>query len=89
MATTTYSGLSQRTTAWAAKEMLAHAEPQLVLSKYGQFKPMPKNKAQQIKFRRPVPLALAKTPLTEGTPPTAKALSYEDVTVTLSQYGSH
>ncbi|MEE4109096.1 MAG: N4-gp56 family major capsid protein [Halieaceae bacterium] len=87
MATTTYSSLSQRTTAWAAKEMLAHAEPQLVLSKYGLTKPMPKNTAEQVKFRRPVPLALAKTPLTEGTPPTAKAMAYEDVPVTLSQYG--
>jgi N4-gp56 family major capsid protein len=87
MATTTYSSLSQRTTAWAAKEMLAHAEPQLVLSKYGLTKPMPKNTAEQVKFRRPVPLALAKTPLTEGTPPTAKAMAYEDVAVALSQYG--
>jgi N4-gp56 family major capsid protein len=87
MATTTYAGLSQRTVAWACKEMLAHAEPQLVLSKFGQFKPMPKNVAEQVKFRRPVPLALAKTALTEGVPPTAKAMSYEDVAATLSQYG--
>jgi len=87
MATTTYSSLSQRTTAYAAKEMLAHAEPVLVLSKFGMAKPMPKNKADTVKFRRPIPLALATTPLTEGTPPTAKAMTYEDVTVQLSQYG--
>jgi len=87
MATTTYSGLSQRTTNYAAAEMLAHAEPVLCLSKFGMTKPMPKNKAQTVKFRRPVPLALATTPLTEGTPPTAKAMSYEDVEVILSQYG--
>lgn len=87
MATTTYGSLSQRTVAWACKEMLAHAEPQLVLSKYGMTKPMPKNTSEQVKFRRPVPLALAKTPLSEGAPPTAKAMTYEDVTVTLSQYG--
>jgi len=87
MATTTYSSLSQRTTAYAAAEMLAHAEPVLVLSKFGMAKPMPKNKAETVKFRRPVPLALATTPLTEGTPPTAKAMTYEDVTVTLDQYG--
>ena len=87
MATTTYSGLSQRTNAYAAKEMLAHAEPILCLSKFGMTKPMPKNKANVVKFRRPVPLAVATTPLTEGTPPTAKALSYEDVTVTLAQFG--
>jgi N4-gp56 family major capsid protein len=87
MATTTYSGLSQRTNAFAAKEMLAHAEPILCLSKFGMTKPMPKNKANQVKFRRPVPLAVATTPLTEGAPPTAKAMTYEDVSVTLSQYG--
>lgn len=87
MATTNYAGLSQRTTAYAAKEMLAHAEPILVLSKFGMAKPMPKNKADTVKFRRPIPLALATTPLTEGVPPTSKAISYEDVTVVLSQYG--
>ena len=88
MATTTYSSLSQRTNAFAAKEMLAHAEPIACLSKFGMTKPMPKNKANTVKFRRPVPLAVATTPLTEGTPPTAQALSYEDVTVALSQYGN-
>tara|TARA_B100001057_G_scaffold151071_1_gene151002 strand:+ start:2266 stop:3255 length:990 start_codon:yes stop_codon:yes gene_type:complete len=88
VATTTYSNLSQRTNAFAAKEMLAHAEPIACLSKFGMIKPMPKNKANTIKFRRPVPLAVATTPLTEGTPPTSQALSYEDVTVALSQFGN-
>jgi N4-gp56 family major capsid protein len=88
MAITTYAGLSQRTTAYAAKEMLAHAEPILCLAKFGMTKPMPKNKANVIKFRRPVPLAVATTPLTEGTTPTSQALTYEDVTVTLSQFGN-
>ena len=88
MATTNYSGLSQRTNAFAAAEMLAHAEPILCLSKFGMTKPMPKNKANVIKFRRPVPLAVATTPLTEGAAPTSQAISYEDVTVTLSQYGN-
>tara|TARA_A100000164_G_scaffold358951_1_gene371091 strand:- start:1080 stop:2069 length:990 start_codon:yes stop_codon:yes gene_type:complete len=88
MATTTYSNLSQRTNAYAAKEMLAHAEPIACLSKFGMIKPMPKNKANNVKFRRPVPLAVATTPLTEGSPPTALALGYEDVSVTLAQLGS-
>tara|TARA_B000000557_G_scaffold110696_1_gene89875 strand:+ start:3385 stop:4374 length:990 start_codon:yes stop_codon:yes gene_type:complete len=88
VASTTYSNLSQRTNAYAAKEMLAHAEPIACLSKFGMTKPMPKNKANTVKFRRPVPLAVATTPLTEGTPPTSQALGYEDVTVALSQYGN-
>lgn len=87
MAVTDYTQISQRTAAWAATEMLAHAEPILCLSKFGMSKPMPKNKAEQVKFRRPVPLTVATTPLTEGSAPTAQAMSYEDVTVTLAQYG--
>ena len=90
MATTTYGSLSQRTVAYAAKEMLAHAEPILVLNKFGMAKPMPKNKAEKVKFRRPVPLDIDATllgGLTEGSPNPSKAITYEDVEVTLGQYG--
>lgn len=87
MATTAYGDISQRTAAWAATEMLAHAEPILVLSKFGQSKPLPKNKADTVKFRRPIPFALATTPLTEGVTPTAKQMQYEDVSVQIKQYG--
>ena len=87
MSQTTYASLSQRTNAAAAVNHLKHVEMIVVLAKYGMTKPMPKNKAMTTKFRRPVPLPLAKTPLTEGSAPTSKAMVYEDVTVTLSQYG--
>lgn len=88
MAVNDYGSISQRTAAWAATEMLAHAEPVAVLSKFGQSKPLPKNKADNVKFRRPVPFAAAITPLTEGVTPTAQAMSYEDVPVTIAQYGA-
>ena len=87
MATTDYGTISQRTAAWATKEMLAHAEPILVLSKFGQNRPVPKNNANAVKFRRPVPYAISLTPLTEGVAPTAQTLTYDDVPVTLAQYG--
>ena len=87
MAVTNYPGLSQRTTAWAATEMLKHAEPVLVLSKFGQIKPLPKNKADNVTFRRPNPFAVTTTPLTEGVTPTAQALTYTDVNVQVQQYG--
>ena len=90
MATTTYGSLSQRTVAYAAAEMLAHAEPVLCLNKFGMAKPMPKNKAEKVKFRRPVPLDIDATllgGLTEGSPNASKAMQYEDVEVTLGQYG--
>tara|TARA_R110002153_G_scaffold48394_1_gene136471 strand:- start:1424 stop:2431 length:1008 start_codon:yes stop_codon:yes gene_type:complete len=87
MAITTYSSLSQRTTAWAAKEMLDHAEPIIVLQKFAMTKQIPKNTADNVKFRRAVPFTVSTTPLTEGTTPTSHALSYTDVSVSLAQYG--
>ncbi|MDY0073738.1 MAG: N4-gp56 family major capsid protein [Thauera sp.] len=88
MATTDYGTISQRTAAWAATKMLEHAEPILVLSKFGDSKPQPKNKAEAVKFRRPVPFAPALTPLVEGVTPTAQAMAYEDVPATLDQWGA-
>lgn len=84
---TTYGDISQRTANWAASQMLKHAEPVLVLGKFGQMKPIPKNKAQSAKFRRPNPFSVATTPLTEGVTPSSHKITYTDVPVTLQQYG--
>jgi len=88
MAKTTYGSISQRTAAWAAVEMLSHAEPIVVLQKLGMPKPMPKNKADTVKFRRAIPFVAATTALTEGVTPTAQSMSYQDVSVQLAQYGA-
>lgn len=88
MATTKYVDISPRTQLVAAAHMLAHAEPVLLLSKFAQVKPIPENKSQTIKFRRPVPFALATTPLTEGVRPESQKMAYEDVTVQIRQYGA-
>jgi len=87
MSGSTYGDISQRTAAWAATEMLEHARPIIVLSDYGQSKPMPKNKAEQVKFRRPVPYTVSTTQLTEGVTPSSHKTSYVDVPATLGQYG--
>jgi len=83
----TDGGISQRTTTYAAREMLKHAGPVVVLDKLGLSKPMPKNKGTSIKFRRPNVFTKADTPLTEGVTPSATAFSYTDVPATLKQYG--
>lgn len=88
MATTKYTDISPRTQVYAEAKMLAHAEPVLILNKLGQTKPIPQNKTQTIKFRRPKPFAPATTPLTEGVTPDSQKMVYEDVTATLGQYGS-
>jgi N4-gp56 family major capsid protein len=89
MALTNYGHINQRTAAYAAKQMLAHAEPILVLSKFGQSKPLPKNTADTVKFRRPKPFGVltTQTPLTEGEAPAPQQMNYEDVQVQLKQYG--
>lgn len=87
MAGSTYGDINQRTAAWAATEMLEHARPIIVLADYGQSKPMPKNKAEQVKFRRPVPYVVSTTQLTEGVTPTSHKTSYVDVPATMGQYG--
>lgn len=83
-----YGDISQRTAVWAAVEMLMHAEPILVLSKYGQPKPMPRNKANKVKFRRPIPYTVSTTTLQEGVTPTSQQIRYEDVEATMAQYGA-
>jgi N4-gp56 family major capsid protein len=88
MPTTTYGDISQRTAAYAAATMLRHAEPVLVLAKLGMSKPMPKNKADTIKFRRAIPFSPAVVPLQEGVTPSTQRVSYEDVTVQMRQYGA-
>lgn len=87
MTVTTYGTVSQRTAGWAATEMLEHARPVLVLQKFGHPKPVPKNKADNVVFRRPVPFAVSTTPLAEGVTPSAQAMSYADVPVPVLQFG--
>lgn len=88
MPTTTYGDISPRIGIIAEVKMLEHAEPILVLQKFGDPKPQPKNKGQTVKFRRPVPFAAATTPLAEGVTPSSQKMAYQDVTVGMSQYGA-
>ena len=83
----TDAGVSPRTNVYAARQMLKHAMPVRILDKFGQMRPMPKNKTQVVKFRRPKIFTAATTPLVEGVTPTATQFKYEDVQATIKQYG--
>lgn len=85
--TTTYGDVNQRTAGFAAADMLRHAEPYLILSTMGMTKPLPKNKAERMTFRRPVPLPAITTPIVEGVTPSPQKISFVDVQVVLKQYG--
>lgn len=93
-----YSTVASRNLIMAERAMLKHAEPIKVLSTFGSQKEMPQNKTDTLVFRRALPLdynattyapdvTAASYVLQEGTTPNAKTLSYQDVTVTLQNYG--
>lgn len=84
---TTYGDIDQRTAAYAAAKMLRTAEPVIVLGKLGQSQPVPKNRADTVKFRRPKIFGAQTVPLTEGVTPTAQRYGYEDVSCQVKEYG--
>lgn len=87
MAGNTYANVAQRTNVYAATVFLEHAEPQEVFAKFGETKPMPKNKAETIKFRRSVPFPKLTVELSEGVTPTARQMQFEDVSATMQEWG--
>ncbi|MDO5116369.1 MAG: N4-gp56 family major capsid protein [Synergistaceae bacterium] len=66
---------------------LAQAIPFLPFRKWGQKRPLPKNRGKVIEFRRWGLLAPATTPLSEGITPVGSSLSHETITATVAQYG--
>lgn len=84
---TTYGDISPRTAAYAAKEMLRRGIPYLVLERFGQSKPIPRNKTDTVKFRRYEALDPSPNALSEGVTPTAKKLTKTDYPAQLTQYG--
>lgn len=87
MPATTYSTVNQRTNVYAATVFLEHAAPWEVFALFGETKPMPKNKAETIKFRRSVPFPRLTAELTEGVTPTARQMQFEDVSATMQEWG--
>lgn len=85
----TYGSLSPRIGTHAVAKLLATAQHQLVLEKFGQHIVIPENHGMVVKFRRPVMFDPATTEITEGVTPPPEIFEYEDVSVRLRQYGSH
>lgn len=93
----TYSLVPSRNLIMAEREMLKHAEPIKVLGSFGSQKQIPQNKTDTVVFRRALPLDAGANGapsvnasnylLQEGVTPSARTLVYQDVQVTLQQYG--
>ena len=69
------------------RNLLERALPALLHDRFGQVRPLPKNKGTRINFRRYGSLPENLTPLTEGITPTGKKLSTTDIYATMAQYG--
>lgn len=83
----TYGDISPRTAAKATKRLLKRAQPMMVTERFGTYDPQPKNSSKTRKWRRYLSLPPALAPLAEGIPPVGHKVAYEDVQVTLEQYG--
>jgi len=99
---TTYSDITPRQTAFSVANLLKRAIPYMMLEKFGQAYPIPKNSTRVAKWRRyymtgatgsasgdagAFNVPVADTPLTEGVTPTGSTLDNKDYSVTLQQYG--
>ena len=85
----TNGDLTQRNAVYAAKRLLKRAQEMMILERFGQKDPQPQNVGKTRTYRRYHSLAAlpATAPLAEGVTPTAKKLTYSDVSVTLETYG--
>jgi N4-gp56 family major capsid protein len=97
MAIQTYSLVPSRNLIMAEREMLKHAMPIKVLSTFGTQRPIPQNKTDTVVFRRALPVDAgangapdvdtADYLMAEGVTPDSRTITYQDVQVTLQQYG--
>jgi N4-gp56 family major capsid protein len=82
-----YSDISPRTTAYADRRLSARAKANNILAQFGQVRPVPKNKGQNIVFRRYNRLDSTPVALQDGVTPTGKVLTATDVSAIIRQYG--
>lgn len=85
--TTASAGLSPQMKTFYDRQLLVRTVPVLLHAKFAQKRPIPKNKGRVIEFRQFSGLAVATTPLTEGTPPTLKDITSTAVTASVAQFG--
>jgi len=87
MSKTTSGDISQRTTTYAVAKLLKRAQNLMVLERFAQVDPQPKNKGLSRKYRRYNSLVPATSPVAEGVTPSGQKLTYTDVICNLEQFG--
>jgi N4-gp56 family major capsid protein len=89
MATTTTTTLAADLQTYFSKKLLKQAEYKVVLDQFGYTEKIPSNASKTISFTQYADLAVATTPLTEGTAPTDTALSSSAITAVIDQLGAY
>lgn len=89
MAATTTSTLSAELQTYFSKKLLVQAKYKTVLDQFGYTEKIPSSSSKTISFTQYADLAIATTPLTEGTAPTDTALSASAITATIDQLGAY
>lgn len=82
------TGLTDHMSIYYDKVFLERAKLVLVYDTGAQVKKIKRNMGTTVKWNRMTPLAVATTPLTEGTTPSAVAMSTTAVSATAVQYGN-
>jgi N4-gp56 family major capsid protein len=85
VAVQTYGGLTAQQRSFYEMTLLERLLPERVMLDQGLKASIPKHQGLQAQWRFWASLALATTPLTEGSPPSDSALSITTVTATIAQ----
>ena len=83
------SDIAVNITGYYDRVLLDRAVPELFHGLYGDVRPLPSGKGTRINFRSYDALAVATTPLSEGTPGSGKKAVTTDIYTTVNQYGDY
>lgn len=89
MAATSSTTLAADLQTYFSKKLLTQAKYQTVLDQFAHVENIPSNSSKTISFTQYADLAVATTPLTEGTAPTDTALSSSAITAVIDQLGAY
>jgi len=84
-----YGDITGTVAAQLEKNALAHVQPHLVLELGAKKIKHPTNSTKTIRLRRAIPYAAATTALSEGVPPSATEIRYEQLDISMLQYGGY
>jgi N4-gp56 family major capsid protein len=89
MAATATAQLAADLQTYFSKKLLVQAQYKTVLDQFGYVEKIPSSSSKTISFTQYADLAVATTPLTEGTTPSDTQLSTSAITATIDQLGAY